>query len=346
MKNKIRVLVVDDTSFMRKALTRILESDPEIQVTGFAQNGEEALKKIKELKPDVVTLDIDMPVMDGITAIRHIMVESSVPIVAFSSLGSDGAITFEALRLGVVDFVPKPSGAVSLDVEKVRHRMIERVKMACSMNLENVRRVRLPEQWSKEKRISRLYRFYPLDFIVAMGTTLSGPNTVIRLLSRMPPTLPAAIVVVQEISPRILPSFVEKFDRTVPWKVKSAQDGLILDQGACYIASNEYTLNLTINKNGDPCLSIGEKSKKPLDSFFTSVSRIFRQNTIGILLTGVGDDGARGFKKIKKESGVTIVQDTKCCVFPNLADNAIKHGVVDMGLSEKKLPHTLKEIMH
>ena len=126
---KIKVLVVDDASFMVKAISNILNSDPDIEVVGSAKNGLEALTKIKELKPDIITLDVDMPIMNGITAVRHIMLECPVPIVILSSLFTNGAISFEALRLGVVDFLPKPSGAISKDIHIAKQHIIDRVKM-------------------------------------------------------------------------------------------------------------------------------------------------------------------------------------------------------------------------
>ena len=141
MEEKIKVLVVDDASFMVKAVSDILKSDPQIEVVGSARNGQEGLDKIKELQPDVITLDVDMPVMDGIKTVRHVMIESPVPIVMLSSLFSDGAITFEALRLGVVDFVPKPSGAISQDIHNAKQEILDRVKIAASMHIENSSRL-------------------------------------------------------------------------------------------------------------------------------------------------------------------------------------------------------------
>ncbi|MDM8525315.1 chemotaxis protein CheB [Desulfococcaceae bacterium HSG8] len=342
---KIKVLVVDDATFMRKAIPQILETDPGIQVVDSAKNGLEALDKIRMLQPDVVTLDIDMPVMDGLTAIRHIMVESPVPVVALSSLFSDGAITFEALRLGVVDFVPKPSGAVSADIGRSRQQLVDRVKMACSMKLGNVRRVRLPEKWDLKKRLESLYHFYPLEYIVVIGTTLAGPNTVIRLLSKLPPTLPAAIVVLQEISPKIISAFVEQFDRHVPWSVQVAENETVLEQGTCYISSNENSLNIRLNENGDICIYVDARKDYPLNLLFSSAAEIFRQYTIGVLLSGIGDDGAEGFGRIKKKLGTTMVKDASCCVYPNLTDNAIRHGVVDMILDEGELASTIEKVM-
>lgn len=345
MEKKIKVLIVDDAAFMRKAVTGILEDDFGIEVLGSAKNGLEGLNKIKELRPDVITLDIDMPVMDGLTAIRHIMIESPVPIVVLSSLFSDGAITFEALRLGVVDFVPKPSGAASSDMKSAKQEVIDRIKLASEVNFENIRRVRLP-RWDIKDRLSDRYGFHPLDYIIAVGTTLTGPNTVIRLLSNLSPTLPAAIVVVQEISPRIISSFVKQFDEHVPWKVEMAQDDMLVEQGTCYISSNENSLSLQVNSEGDPCLKCGNGAHEPLNMLFSSASDVFHQNTIGVLLTGTGDDGAEGFAKIKRKSGVTIAQKSQSCVYPNLTQNAIRQGVVDVALDEVKLAGAIEQLMN
>jgi two-component system chemotaxis response regulator CheB len=345
MDDKLKVLIVDDTLFMRKAVAQILDSDPEIEVLDSAKNGLEAIQKVKSLKPDVITLDIDMPVMDGITAIKHIMIESPVPVVVLSSLTNDGIVTFEALRLGVVDFVPKPSGAISVDIDQSRQQIIDRIKAARTVNLENVRRVRIEKKWDKDKRLSDLYGFHPLEYLVAIGTTLSGPNTVIRVLSNLSPTIPAALVVIQEISPRIIDSFVNEFNKHVPWKVAVARDNLPVEQGTCYICSNEHSLALDFNTSGEPCLKVGEAVSDPLNRFFSSVADMYHENAIGVLLTGIGDDGSEGFAKIKKNAGITIAQDADCCVYPNLTNNAIGQGVVDVVIDEVMLSQQIESIM-
>lgn len=346
MGKKIKVLVVDDTAIMRNAVTHILQADPAIQVLGSAKNGLDALDKIKFFRPDVITLDIDMPVMNGLSAIRHIMIESPLPIVVLSSLIRDGSVIFEALRLGVVDFVPKPSTALSMEINGVKRQITDRVKIAVSMTLENVRRVRLARKWNATERVESLYKFYPLEYIIVMGTTLSGPNTVIRLLSKLSPTIPAAVVVHQEISPKVISSFVKEFDEHVPWKVEAAEHGSVVEQGTCYISSNEYSLSIRLNEKGEVCLNSGPGTDHPLDLLFSSAASIFRQNTVGVLLSGIGDDGAEGFAEIKKESGITMAKDVRCCVFPNLTDNAIKKGVVDITLDDSKLPGAIEAFMN
>jgi two-component system chemotaxis response regulator CheB len=344
MGEKIKVLIVDDAAFMRKAIADVLGRDPEIEVVGTARNGLEGLEAIKSLRPDVITLDIDMPVMDGLTGIRHIMIESPVPIVVLSSLFTDGAITFDALRLGVVDFIPKPSGAVSTDIEKSQNQLIDRIKLASSVNLENIRRVRLLN-YDINERLSARYGYAQLDYLLALGTTLSGPNTVIRLLSNLPPRLPAAVVVVQEISPKIITAFARQFDACVPWRVRVAEDGMPLEQGTCYISSYERPFRIQATAERGPCLCQTGEAAMPLDMLFSSAADVFHQNTIGVLLTGIGKDGARGLAHIRATEGVTLAQDTQCCVYPNLTHNAIQQGAVDIVLDEVKLPQAIASIM-
>lgn len=344
MDEPIKVLVVDDALFMRKAISEILQSDNHLNVVGTARDGLDGLEKIKALNPHVVTLDIDMPRMDGLAAVRHLMIESPVPVVVLSSLFSDGAVTFEALRLGVVDFVPKPSGGISEDMDKSRRQIIDRVKIASSVNFENIRRVRMLLGDSQENSAPRQGQ-NALQYLITLGTSLSGPNTVIRLLTRLSPALPAAMVVVQEIAPQILPAFAKKFDEHVPWFVKVAQNGSILEQGVCYICSNTQSLSIERNENDQPCIRLDKAVEQPLNKLFTSAAQVFRQNTIGVLLTGVGDDGADGFARIRDYNGNTIAQDTHCCVYPNLTQNAIEKGTVRKVVTESQLPGAIEASM-
>jgi len=345
MSEKLRVLIVDDATFMRKAITQILELDPAIEVVDSAQNGLEALDKIRTVSPDIITLDIDMPIMDGLSVIRHIMIEMPIPIVVLSSLTHDGSITFEALRLGVVDFIPKPSGAVSPNIDRLKQHIIGRIKVARQVNLENLRRVRLLKLDKDKKMSDPATELRSPEYIIVLGTTLSGPNTIIRLVSQLSAAIPASVVVVQEISPKILPSFVEHFNQFVPWEVEVAQHGTVLKQGTCYISSNEYSLALQVDGNGRACFLLGDGTGQPLNVLFSSAAEIFHEKTVGVLLTGIGDDGAEGFARIQQEQGVTIVEDTQCCVYPNLVDNAIQRGVVDQVLGESSLPKAIESVM-
>lgn len=344
MVEKIKVLVVDDAAFMVKALSEMLSTDPEIDVVGHAKNGRDALEKIKQLKPDVITLDVDMPVMDGISAVRHIMIESQVPIVMLSSLFSHGEITFEALRLGVVDFLPKPSGAISKDIHDERANIIDRVKIAADVKIDNIHRVGLCEVDSRE-RLAERYEYRGLDYLISIGTTLGGPNTVINIMSKLSPEIPAAVVVVAEISAQILPEFVKRFNQYTPWRVEVGADKTVLQPGVCYLCSYDDSLIVKTNNIGEPCLSSDEQITEPLNDLFSSSSEVFENHSIGVLLTGVGSDGAKGLASIRRKSGVTIAQTTSTCVYPNLADYAIEQGVVDYESDVDDIVNRLEQVM-
>jgi two-component system chemotaxis response regulator CheB len=343
MDRKYKVLVVDDATFMTKAISDLLESDPEIEVIGVARNGLEGLKKIKELHPDVITLDIDMPVMDGLQAIRHIMIEAPVPIVVLSSLFSDGSITFEALRLGVVDFVAKPSGAISSDIHVAKQQIVDRIKLATSVNFQNIRRVRVRRNGGSQ---SLPQSSGPLQSLVVIGTSLTGPNSFIRLMTRLEGGLPAAAVILLEISPKILPAFVDKFNEFATWKIAVAEDGKTLEQGVCYIQSNLLALTVEqAGKRGEARFRIGEPTGSPLDTLFTSAAEVFRERTVGVLLTGYGDDGSEGFAVIQKHGGKTAAQSVESCVYPNLTDSAIKRKRVDMVVEESRLAEAIASLI-
>ena len=345
MGDKIKVLIVDDATFMVKAIREILESDAEIEVVGTAKNGVECLKMIKELRPDVVTLDVDMPVMDGIKTVRHIMIESPVPVVMLSSLSEHGDITFEAIRLGVVDFLPKPSGAISHDIHDVRQQIIDRVKIATSVTMKNVHRVKLNGHAAKDALCER-YGYQEMDYIVTIGTTLGGPNTVIDLMSKLPSALPVTMVVIQEIAPKILPSFAKQFAEQTSWRVEAGEPGKMLEQGVCYICSNEQPLIVERDANNKICLTEHAGQEQPLNALFSSASSIFGNNTIGVLLTGIGDDGTEGFSKIRDNSGITIAQSTDTCVYPNLTQCAIENGNVDYVVDGSSLAGRIKSVVH
>ena len=344
MTKKIKVLVVDDASFMVKAISEILNSDAEIKVVGSAKNGKLALEQIKLLNPDVITLDVDMPVMDGIRAVRHIMLECPVPIVMLSSLFSNGAISFEALRLGVVDFLPKPSGAISRDIHQAKQQIIERIKLAFSVNIQNVSRVKI-QPLSTQKKLEITSEYQHLDHLLLVGTTLGGPNTSIRLFSQLSPRLSAAAIVVQEISPKILPAFAKEFDKYSPWHIREAVDGALLEAGVCYIGSNDYTITIEMNNNNQFHLQLSDSKEKPLNQLFTSAAQAFTGHTIGVLLTGIGNDGSEGFSEIKKHSGITLAQQSETCVYPNLVECAKEQGVVDKIIDQTELVSEIESLI-
>ncbi len=337
----VRTLIVDDTSVIQKALGKIFYRDKNIEVVGYARNGIECLEKIEKYKPDVITLDIEMPVMDGLTTVKHIMIEKPTPTVIVSSMTHTGYITFEALRLGVVDFIPKPGGADSLDMEAQEKTLRERVKIGAGIRIKNVRRVRFEKQ---SVPYGKTLKNGSPKKIIGIGTSLGGPNTIIRIISSLRPDFEGAVLAMQDIAPEILPSFCSYFNEIAPVNVLPAKDGLPLKKGTCYMVSNRYNLNIKRDqKTGKSLMELKKSITRPMDAMFKSLARSFGEDSMGILLTGIGKDGPEGLKHILEAGGKTIGQEEECCVFPNLVANAIEYGSIDMVLADDRIPEAIQK---
>jgi two-component system chemotaxis response regulator CheB len=323
----VRTLIVDDAPMMRKVIQEILNKHKEIDVVGTAANGQECLEKILELRPDVITLDIDMPVMNGLTAIKNIMVRYQIPIVIISSLVQDGYFAFEALRLGVMDFVPKPSRVAVENWADEEELVRMRVRLAASMQVNRMRRVR-----RRKKTVSVAGHLdTPPPAAVVMGTTLAGPNTIMHIVTQLPPDFPGVIIAVQEIHPRILSPFCACFNDISPLEVIPVTASCPLQRGKVYMASTFKGLRIaSLNGSGELILEVTDVRDSPVNQLFSSAAQHFKQHTCGVLLTGVGTDGAEGLREIQEQGGLTIGQEQECCVYPNLVENALSHSVVDL----------------
>jgi two-component system chemotaxis response regulator CheB len=335
----VKTLVVDDAPMMRKVIQQILTKDDEIEVVGTAANGQECLEKILELQPDVVTLDIDMPVMNGLTTIKNIMVRYQIPIVIISSLVQDGYFAFEALRLGVMDFVPKPSRVASESWADEEELVRMRVRLAATMQVNRMRRVR------RRKKVIAPSAFYDTmpPALVAMGTTLAGPNTIMHIVTQLPPDFPGAIIALQEIHPRVLIPFCACFNDISPLEVVPVTGPCPLRPGKVYMASTFKGLRMErALDNNELVLDVDDAAQMPIDQLFSTAAENFGQNTCGVLLTGVGLDGADGLGLIKAGGGLTIAQEQDCCVYPNLVENALRHEVVDVVMSNQGIAHRLE----
>jgi two-component system, chemotaxis family, protein-glutamate methylesterase/glutaminase len=335
----VKTLVVDDAPMMRKVIQQILTKDEQINVVGTATNGQECLERILELKPDVVTLDIDMPVMNGLTAIKNIMVRYQIPIVIISSLIQDGYFAFEALRLGVVDFVPKPSRVATASWADEEELVRMRVRLAASMQVNRMRRVR---RRKKAAASASPTNSVPTALVV-MGTTLAGPNTIMHIVTQLSPDFPGAIVAVQEIHPRILAPFCTCFNDISPLEVVPVNGPCALRPGKVYLASTFKGLQMERAEETDEIiLDVTDSVEMPIDQLFSAATTHFQQNTCGVLLTGVGMDGAEGLGRIQASGGLTIGQEQDCCVYPNLVENALRNQVVDVVMSNQGIASRLE----
>lgn len=337
----IKTLIVDDTSLMRRAIQQIIEKDDRIEVVGMAVNGRQCIEKIPSLKPDVITLDIDMPVMNGITTIKHIMVRHQIPIVIVSSLIEDGYFAFEALRLGVVDFIPKPSKVSTTDWGKQEELLRERVLMGACMQVHRMRRVR------RRKRPTvpnPLHEGTP-PVLVVMGTTLAGPNSVMRIVAGLPYDFPGSIVALQEIHPKILVPFTSCFNDISPLEVIPVTgDTCPLRSGKVYLASmlNGLVVEQNPANSSEFMLRTTELTEFPINQLFDSAAHHFKSHACGVLLTGTGLDGSEGMSSIKAKGGLTVGQEQECCVYPNLVEHAVRKNVLDVLMPDRHLASLLE----
>ncbi len=309
---KIRVLVVDDSAFMRKALREILESDPGIEVIDTARNGREALEKIASGRPDVVTLDINMPVMDGRTALARIMEENPLPVVVVSSLTKEEApITMELLDMGAFDYVPKPSGTVSLDIHKVAGEIVEKVKAAYRYRHRVTRRkplrreLRTPHK-PEGRKTAR--------FVVAIGISTGGPATLIDILQECEADEESAYLVVQHMPPQFTPSLALRLSEYTPIKFHHASHGQAILGGYGYLAPGGWHMKVTPQKRIKLFKDDSYIYYPSVDVLFSSVAEVYCPNAVGVLLTGIGRDGAEGLLKMKQRGCVTIAESEETAV--------------------------------
>jgi len=325
--NKHTVLVVDDSIVMRRIITDLLSSDQDLEVVGAARNGLEALEKVRTLNPDVVTMDIEMPVMDGLTSLQHIMAEFPRPVVMLSSMDKRQAdITFKALELGAVEFIPKTSGSLSLDLERVGDTIVEKVKAAARAKVHHSR----PSVRSIQPSIIPTLSG---DWIVVIGCSTGGPKSLPEVLSRLPGNLPAPVLVVQHMPEGFTRSFAERLDMTSPLEVKEAEDGEEIHKGHVYLAPGNKHLLLNGRKL---MLDDGPKVnyvRPAVDVLMNTVAPIYGPRTVGVILTGMGSDGAEGMKLIKRNGGKTVVQNEETCVVYGMPK-----AVVDLGAADRIVP--------
>ena len=335
MNGKIRVLVVDDSAFMRKALSMMLLKDPEIEVVGTARNGEDGLEKIRQLRPDVVTLDIEMPRMDGLTALKIIMKEMPLPVLMVSSLTTEGAeSTLEALDIGAVDFIPKGLSYVSLDIVKIEAILIEKVKGVA----KNRRRTAFP---SAPKRVhvppSGWIKVSGPKEVVAIGTSTGGPPALQKVLPRIPADFPVGILIVQHMPPTFTKSLADRLNGQSAIHVKEAEEGDRVEPGVALLAPGDRHM-IAQGRSGIRRIHLSEKPDDTLhrpsvDVMTLAVAEAYGGKSLGVILTGMGHDGLEGMGKMKQKGATILAQDEASCVVYGMP-----RSVVEAGLADKVLP--------
>ena len=347
--SKIKVLVVDDSAVVRKILTEILQSDPDIDVVGTAADPLIARNKIKELNPDVLTLDIEMPRMDGITFLKNLMRLHPMPVVMVSTLTEKGAdITFEALEVGAVDFVSKPRQDLANQLTQYAEEIIQKVKTAAVAKIRakvdvegsgnTVSSLKSSGLIRKSPRISGTSR--SSRRIVAIGASTGGTEAIKEVLIRLPENFPG-IVIAQHIPPGFSTSFAERMDKLSKLSVCEPTETMQIQDGHAYIAPGDRHLKVRRNKSGYECyLDDGprvNRHKPSVDVLFDSVAEQVEKNAYGVILTGMGADGAKGLKAMKDHGAYTWAQNEATSVVWGMPGEAVKCGAVDEQLPLEKI---------
>jgi two-component system chemotaxis response regulator CheB len=329
MSDTIRVLVVDDSALMRKLIPAILARDPSIEVVGTAMDGAFALKKIEELRPDVVTLDLEMPRMDGMETLRLIMKRAPLPVILFSTHSKEGAYsTLKALALGAVDFIAKPTDAAAGHLETIADLLIEKIKVAKRAAGRKLPPAAVPIDPPDQKKGAR--SALPPSRIIAIGTSTGGPNALQFVLSQIPADFPCSILVVQHMPEGFTEMFAKRLDECSALDVSEAKSGDLLISGRVLICPGNRHMMVRRMPRGDMAvLSDGPPvngHRPSVDVLFHSVAQEFGLSAVGVIMTGMAEDGAEGLGAIKAAGGMTIAQSEDTCVVSGMPRAAIQKG--------------------
>lgn len=350
-ESKIRIMIVDDSAFMRRMIQNILEQEQDFEVVGSAKDGLEALKKAKELNPDVITLDVEMPVMDGLTALENLQKLDHYAVIMISSHTQEGTVqTIRALELGAFDFMPKPSNIFNMPSPENKSELVEKVKMAYksrkrSKVIEPVSQVKKPEplMMSRAKPAE-------LKYVIALGISTGGPKALSNIIPLFPADLPAAVVIVQHMPPGFTKSLAKRLDETSGLKVKEAEDKDELKPGCVYVAPGDFHLNFS-TEGGKTLLVLSDAPpqggfRPSVDNMMASIAESDLHGIIGVIMTGMGSDGSKGLKELKtKKKAYIIAQDESTSVVYGMPKAAVESGIVDEIVPLMEIPNRIMNYM-
>lgn len=311
----IKLLIVDDSALMRRQLSSVFEEQGDFEVR-LARNGQEALEENINFKPDVITLDINMPVMDGLTALSHIMNQRKVPVVMVSSLTEQGALaTFEAMALGAIDYIAKPSGTISSSLDTVKKELVSKVRVAAGSTVKSVRSTARPV-FSLPQKIAP---HKPSKGVVVIGVSTGGPRTLEEVLPLFPAGFPHPILVAQHMPASFTGAFANRMDKLCPLQVVEVHSPMPIEAGVIYIGKGGADMIVTARAGSQIVMPKPENKEF---SWHPSVELLGRSvlehyepsKIIGVMLTGMGYDGAEAFSEIKKRGGKTIAESKESCV--------------------------------
>ncbi|WP_298685499.1 chemotaxis response regulator protein-glutamate methylesterase [uncultured Methanomethylovorans sp.] len=350
----IRVLVVDDSALMRKIISDILNSDPDIKVIDTARNGQIAVEKVEQLRPDVVTLDHEMPVLDGLHALGYIMSECPTPVIMLSAADERGAeLTLNAFEYGAVDFIQKPSGTISRDIEQIAQEIRSKVKAAAKAQLKNLHFMEehvissetRKTHSDRQKQISNPLRSNPRRVmtkkILAIGSSTGGPRALEQVIPKLPQDLRAAVLVVQHMPAGFTASLAQRLNSQSALEVREAKDGDLIQEGVVLIAPGDYHMEVIQKMIDGKTVEVISLNKEPrelgvrpcVNVLFRTLAPIYGANILSVIMTGMGTDGAEGVEKIKQAGGKAIAEDERSCIVYGMPK-----AIVDRGLADRIVP--------
>ncbi len=331
----IKVLVVDDSAFMRRVITDMIKKDSLLEVAGTARNGEEAINKIIQHKPDVVTLDVEMPVLDGVGALKRIMVECPVPVLMVSSVTKEGAdITMQALELGAIDFIAKPMNMFEFSTDDMAKELCAKIKSISKVKVKKI--IKSTPLIASNDNIPHMKKNFSYakveDFkkIVVIGTSTGGPRALQSVVPRLPDTLDAAVLIVQHMPAGFTKMFAQRLDGLCAMDVKEAENNDRVLPGRVLIAPGDYQMKV-IRAGGIykvKCVKeeLVSGHRPSVDVLFRSVAEYVGRNAVGAILTGMGKDGAAGMLEMRNSGSRTIAQDEESSVVFGMPMEAYKNG--------------------
>ncbi len=325
----IRVLVIDDSAFSRRTITRILERSPLVEVVGSARDGEEALRKTLELRPDLITLDLEMPRMDGFTFLRLVMSRCATPVIVISGRKGEQDV-FRALDFGAVDFIAKPTPRAGAELETIEQELLRKVHAVRQLRIEKVR-ARLDS--GPTLRGAAKGRSATSPRVVAIGSSTGGPAALMQILGSFVEAPPVAVLVCQHMPAGFTRGFAERIDRLTPFAAREAENGDVPIPGAVLVAPGGQHLEFA--REGNRVVARlaeampQDKYAPAVDRLFMSAAKQFGADLLGIVLTGMGDDGREGVRAVKQAGGQVVAESEQTAVVFGMPHQAIRTGVVD-----------------
>lgn len=344
--SKIRALVIDDSAYNRVTLTRMLETDARISVVATAVNGEDGIKQVMKHRPDVITLDLEMPIMDGFAFLRWLMVNLPTAVIAVSSRASDRSV-FKALELGALDFIAKPGGRVSPRLEEIQKDLVGKILHIAEVRLDNLKR-RIHEESGEAAAKAPLAESCPRGIeLVAIGCSTGGPPALQHLFQSLP-RLPVPFVVAQHMPPTFTRLFAERVNKLTQFEVREGRDGDLLEPGFVYIAPGGMQSEVRRIAEG---LQLRVFPAGTNDLYAPSVDRLFRtasdavrERLVAVIMTGMGDDGAEAIRGVHDRGGKTIAESAESAIIFGMPSEAIKTGAVDEVVALSHIPEAIRRL--